>query len=269
MHTVLAYTNPFRHQAVLGGWIAEAVGRGERVLVKHAPRVDAAEGLRRSLTRWGLDPDVAAAGQVELVDCARMYAESGGRAKDLLDLHLGEMRRARRDGFTGLAVTGDGPALRALTRDKRELIAHERDIDRLAANDPVRALCRYQLPDDAAVLDEVLAVHYRDVDDEIWRATVVDEVLRVRGEIDASNADRFATVVCSAAANGVSRIDLSEVEFFAAAGAHALAVAADRLHERGERLILVDPGDRLTRLLTATLVADHPAVRLAPGGAGS
>jgi hypothetical protein len=72
MHTILAYTNLFRHHAVLGQWISEAVGRGERVLFKHAPREDADtdDGLRRSLASLGLDPASAAAGQVELVDCA-------------------------------------------------------------------------------------------------------------------------------------------------------------------------------------------------------
>jgi hypothetical protein len=107
MHTILAYTNLFRHHAVLGQWISEAVGRGERVLFKHAPREDADtdDGLRLSLASLGLDPASAAAGQVELVDCARMYAQSGGRAKDLLDLHISEVRRARRDGFSGWGAT--------------------------------------------------------------------------------------------------------------------------------------------------------------------
>ena len=60
-------------------------------------------------------------------------------------------------------------------------------------------------------------MHRCDVDDETWAATVVGDRLRVRGEIDVSNVDRFTRVLRSAVTAGVSTVDLSEVGFFAVA----------------------------------------------------
>ena len=72
-----------------------------------------------------------------------------------------------------MAITGDERAFRALVRDDVELIAHERDIDRLVADQGVRALCRYPVRDVGGVLHEILRLHCRDVVDDLWQATVV------------------------------------------------------------------------------------------------
>jgi hypothetical protein len=86
-----------------------------------------------------------------MLDTARWRAESGGRAQRLYELYLGQGRWADRDGFPGVAIIRDERALRALVRDDVELIAHERDIDRLVADQGVRALCRYPVRDDGDV----------------------------------------------------------------------------------------------------------------------
>ena len=88
---------------------------------------------------------------------------------------------------------------------------------------------RDRVPDDA-VREEMLRVPHRDVDDvddDSWGATIVGDRLRVRGEIDAGNVDRFSQVLRSAVAAGVSKVDLSELDFLAVAGARALLVAAE------------------------------------------
>jgi hypothetical protein len=150
MHTIVVFTRRSRHEVVLGAWLADAVGRGEKVLVLRAPGQDASV-LNRSLAAAGLDPSgVVGSGQVEMLDSARWRAESGGRAQRLYELYLGQVRRAGRDGFPGVAITRDERALRALVRDDVELIAHERDIDRLVADQGVRALCRYPVREGGA-----------------------------------------------------------------------------------------------------------------------
>jgi hypothetical protein len=41
MHTVVVFARRSRHEAVLRAWLADAVGRGEKVLVLRAPGEDA------------------------------------------------------------------------------------------------------------------------------------------------------------------------------------------------------------------------------------
>jgi hypothetical protein len=158
---------------VLSAWLADAVGRGEKVLVLRAPGEDASM-LDRSLAAAGLNPSVVVgSGQVEVLDSARWRAESGGRAQRLYELHLGQVRRAGRDGFPGVAMTGNERQSRALVRDDAELLAHERNIDRLVADPGVQALCRYPVRDVGDVLHEILRLHYRDIVDDLWQACSV------------------------------------------------------------------------------------------------
>ena len=68
MHTIVVFTRRSRHEVVLGAWLADAVGRGEKVLVLRAPGEDASV-LNRSLAAAGLDPSgVVGSGQVEMLD---------------------------------------------------------------------------------------------------------------------------------------------------------------------------------------------------------
>jgi anti-anti-sigma regulatory factor len=219
--------------------------------------------LDHSLAAVGLDPSgLVGSGQVEVLDRAQWRAQSGGEAARLYELYLDQVRRAGPDGFPGVALTGDERALRALARDDVELIAHERDIDRLVADQGVRALCRYPVRDGWGVLPEILRLHYRDVVDDLWQATVVADRLLVRGEIEASNVDRFDVVVRAAVTAGASTVDPSGVEFFSAASVRALFSAADLLHQRGRPLVLLDPQVSHVKALALEFLAEHPAVEL-------
>ena len=55
MHTIVVFTRRTLHEAVLSAWLADALGRGEKVLVLRAPGEDASM-LDRSLAAVGLDP---------------------------------------------------------------------------------------------------------------------------------------------------------------------------------------------------------------------
>jgi hypothetical protein len=93
MHMIVVFTRRSRHQAVLGAWLADAVGRGEKVLVLRAPGEDASM-LDRSLAAAGLSPSVVVgSGQVEVLDSARWRAQSGGRAQRLYELYLGPAKK--------------------------------------------------------------------------------------------------------------------------------------------------------------------------------
>jgi anti-anti-sigma regulatory factor len=268
MHTIVVFARRSRHEAVLGAWLADAVGRGEKVLVLRARGEDASL-IDRSLTAAGLNPSsVVGSGQLEVLDSARWGAECDGRAESLYELYLGQVRRAGRDEFPGVAMTGDERAMRALVRDDVELVAHERDIDRLVADQGVRALCRYPVWEGGDALREILRLHYRDVIDDLWQATVVADRLLVRGEIETSNVDRFDVVVRAAVTAGASTVDLSGVEFFSAAAVRALFGAADLLQQSGRPLVLLDPQVSRVKALALEFLAEHPAVELTGKNSG-
>ena len=59
MHTVVVFTHRSRHEAVLGAWLADAVRRGQKVLVLPAPEEDGSL-LDRLLAAAALDPSWSA-----------------------------------------------------------------------------------------------------------------------------------------------------------------------------------------------------------------
>jgi len=262
MHSLLVYASPRREQSAVASWIGEALGRGEKVLYKHAPTEDAATVLGRSLPEVGLDAGVLSSGRVELVDTTILRTASGGEHERLYELHLEHARQAAREGFSGLALTGNAGAMRTVTADETELSGYERDLDRLAHEFDVPSLCRYPVEERPELLDDMLEVHFRDVDDEHWAAAVTGERLHVRGEIDFSNADRFAAVLRAVVTGGLHRVDLSGMEFCAVAGIRALLAATDPPHGRPAQLTLEGVPSGLLKLLTLTNATRAPGLHV-------
>ena len=84
MHKLLVPASPALERSSVAAWIAEAVGRREKVLYKHAPTEDAAAVLAGSLPEVGLDPAVLTSGQVQLADTTALRARTGGGHEALL-----------------------------------------------------------------------------------------------------------------------------------------------------------------------------------------
>ena len=247
---------------MVAAWIAGAVGRGERVLYKHAPTEDAAAVLGRSLPEVGLDPAVLTSGQVQLADTTALREETGGRYDGLYGLHLEQLRQAIREGFAGLALTGDAAAMHTITRTDAELAGYERDLERLATEAGVRSLCRYPPGERPGLLQEMLVVHYRDVDDDGWGAELVDSCLRVHGEIDFTAADRFSAVLRAALTAGVRTVDASGLAFCDVAAVRVLVSAAEAFRQEGVPLALVGVDGVLARMLAVTGADQWAGLRL-------
>ena len=262
VHTLLVSASPPRDRSVVAAWIAGAVGRGERVLYKHAPNEDAAAVLSRSLPEVGLDAAVLTSGQVQLADTTALRAETGGRHDGLYGLHLEQLRQATREGFAGLALTGDAAAMHTITPTDSELIGYERCLERLAVEAGVRSLCRYPPEERPGLLGEMLAVHYRDVDDEVWGAELVDGCLRVRGEIDFTAAGRFSAVLRAALTAGVRTVDAFGLTFCDVAAVRVLVSAADAFQQDGVPLALVGVDGGLARMLAVTGADQWAGLRL-------
>jgi anti-anti-sigma regulatory factor len=229
MHRLLVPASSSRDCSVVAVWIAEAVGRGEKVLYKHAPSEDAVTSLARSLPTAGVDPVVLTTGQVQLADTTELHIETGGLHQALYALHEHQRDQASREGFAGLAMTGDAAAMHSITRDEGELARYERALERLATVAGVHSLCRYALKEHPGLLNDMLAVHYREVADDVWSAEVVQQRLRIIGELDFSNAGRLTPVMHAALGAGIRVMDVSELAFCDVAGARAIVAAAETL----------------------------------------
>jgi stage II sporulation protein AA (anti-sigma F factor antagonist) len=81
--------------------------------------------------------------------------------------------------------------------------------------------------------------------------TVTDDtvVAAVTGEIDLSNADRLCDAIVDATANDVLGIvlDLAAVDYLDSTGIHLIYRLRESLRARGQRLMLVIPGDSPVR----------------------
>jgi len=228
-HRLLVPASPSRDCSIVAAWIADAVGRREKVLYKHAPSEDAAAVLARSLPTVGLDRAILTTGQLQLADTAELRIETGGLHEALYALHERQLRQAKQQGFAGLAMTGDAAAMHSITRDEGELASYEDALERLATGPGVRSFCRYALDEHPGLLDDMLAAHFREVADEVWSAEVVDQRLQITGELDFSNAGRFTPVLRAALAAGVRVLDVSKLVFCDVAGVRALVTGATSL----------------------------------------
>jgi hypothetical protein len=209
-------------------------------------------------------------GQVQLADASDLRAATGGRHEALYALHLEQLRQATREGFAGLALTGDGAAMHAIVREESELPGYERDLDRLAIEAGVPSLCRYPADEEPGLLEDMLAVHYRTVTDDVWSAEVVGDRLWLRGELDFLNADRFAPVLRAALAAGVRSVDASELVFCDVVGVRALVSATtNALPPEALPLPVVGVDGVLARMLTVTGARDRGVLQVSEREAGA
>ena len=202
VHTMVVYDVRSGHRdAAVARWIAGALGRREKVLYEVAPGEDPERVLRTSRTRFG--EDAVASGQLEVLEAVGLQAESGGAAEGLGEVHRARLREARAQGWAGLAVAGGGAVLGAVSDAEAIGLVHERAITRVVVEDGMSALCCFSTGEAPNLVHAMLGSHHEDVEDELWAAEVAGDRLRLRGEVDASNADRLVPVLLGAVAAGI------------------------------------------------------------------
>nr|WP_290052582.1 MEDS domain-containing protein [Amycolatopsis sp. MEP2-6] len=251
---MLVYSSPRVERDRTGAWIGAALDRGFRVLYKHTGPV---RPMAELLGSAELDPD-----GVALVDAAEVRADTGGHPAVLRAWHEDRLGRARADGYAGLALACDGPALRVIAPERAARMAHERDLTELADATAVAVLCRYHLATETGDdLDALLRIHAPEVEDVVFAAYRHPDRLVLTGDIDRSNAARFAAVLSAAIQAGVREVDVAELGIFSAAGLHALAVVTEPLSRRGEQVrfrgagALIQRGLHVSGLLASRSVA--------------
>jgi anti-anti-sigma factor len=244
-HTALIHKSRRVENERVGTWMAGALNHGQQVFYKHA---EPGPAVRQWLTTL-LGSDVLDSYHVQLIDAARCHADTGGRPAALRDWHSALIEQARDAGHRGVAIVCDGAALRTITPDPPAMLTHERDLTQLAATYPLTVLCRYDTATERpTTLHQLVGVHSA-LDDITFAARRDLNRLVVCGDIDASNADRFAAILRAAIDEGIRIVDVGEVQFFAAAGLHVLHDALPPLRAAGQTLALYRPHGVVRRML--------------------
>ncbi|MGZ4484850.1 MAG: MEDS domain-containing protein [Nocardioidaceae bacterium] len=260
-HPMLVHDSEVKRRRRTAAWVADGLACGHKVL--YAVADDGPTGRSEIDGMLGAGWERQYDGQLELVDAADRFAATGGEHSALLELQERQVREALADGFPSVASAASSEAVSTMVPDRAELLAYEVGLDRLAADPRVRLLCSYDVralqPD---LLDDLSAVHFQRLDDVLWAAEHVDGTLVVRGEVDQSNADRFATVLQRSIAAGVRTVNLEQVSFLSGHGVRVLAAAAGDLHARRERLDLVRVPPIVARVLALSGISEHEGVSL-------
>lgn len=264
VHPLGLHQSGARYQHHVTEWVNDAVGRGEKVFYKRRSQGALPERLATEL--GGAVPQALRSGQFEVLDAKQCHIDTAGDHTALYGWNLELMSRARREGYPRVAMVADGAALHEMAPDAAELLAHERDLNELTAAGDTRALCCYDTrAENDGLLTELAGLHYHHVRDLHWNAVLHDTQLWVAGEIDMSNAQRFAAVLHAAIAAGVRTVDLGGVDFFSAAGVRVLEAAALTVGKAGERLLLVNVPAVVNRTLAALDFATRTGTVISEG----
>lgn len=163
------------------------------------------------------------------------------------------------DGFTGLCVAADATELVTGADARHRFMAYELAVDRFMAEGPMRAMCAYDVRVlDDAVLDLVCVHRDHRVPSGLQPGFAMwpgDEGVGVSGEIDVSNAERFAVALDAALDTLLAeadrvRINAAHLEFIDAEGTSALISFIERAAPRG--VVVADP-PRSLRAVVDTL----------------
>jgi anti-anti-sigma regulatory factor len=257
-HALVLHQSNLRQREKTVAWVTDALSRGAKVLHQAADPDRLVHDLGEAA---GTAED---SGQLEIVDAHRAHTMTDGVPRALHQMFEDLVSRAYDDGYRAVVLTADEDAVRVMVPEAGDRVAHEHGLDRLATLSGVSVFCSYDLrAEQPDVVEAVVGVHHRFVDDVLWSGRLAGDRLLVRGEIDVSNAVRLGAALSAAAAHGVRTVDLGGVTVLSAAGARAFEVTADFLRKRGERLTLAGMSPTIRLAAAALLVAGEQVVDVA------
>jgi len=96
-----------------------------------------------------------------------------------------------------------------------------------------------------------------------WSARRDGTVLRIGGDLDAFTAEEVAERLVAEVLDGIKKVDLSEVDFFGAAGVRILLAGGDAAQGRGVMLDVACPRS-VMRVLDVCVVAEEDGLRVLP-----
>ncbi|MDD7968857.1 STAS domain-containing protein [Actinomycetospora lemnae] len=260
-HTLLVAAGVEHGRRGTASWIERELALGAKVLYKGWLPAG-----QRPDQHWIAGPagprgarDALATGQMEFLDLPTVVERTGVTAEGVTALFRDEVARAFEDAWPTVALTQESPGLPLA--DDAVLAAYtawEGGFDVLADEGPVRTLCQLSVPDeDEAAIWETVAVHHRDLVDDVWSASIACGRWRPSGDLDAHVARRFGAAVHGALRAARAHetgpdlhLDLSAVDFMDVACAEILMLAA-RSAPAGQHVVLHGGSRFLRRLFDA------------------
>jgi anti-anti-sigma factor len=273
-HACCAFCDAEDQRGIVRRFALDALASGMRLLyLADANSEDAVLGL---LAEAGVDVGARRdAGQLEVGRAADLYLAGGPfdpqRQIERLAEQIEETRAA---GFSGLAVTAEMSWALASGTDPDQLVAYERDVQRLFEGRGIAALCQYDalaLPDELRrriALAHPLAIDTGPAGTVATRgtATVAEQAgiggLQLAGEIDAFSAPYVRARIGEQLATGRDVVlDLAELTFADVAASRTFVELAESL-DPGLRVVLEGSPPVLRRVLRLCRWDERPGLVL-------
>ena len=241
-HILLLYGSEAERLSALAAWARRGLENDEKVVYTEACDTPPERSVVRLLQDDGIDVATATAeGRLAILPPAELYPPDG---------QVGMFERA-------LAVMPQAAHSVA-----------ERAVDQLCRTERLSAMCQYEQRDTAGDrLRDVASSHAGGgIRQHALSTAQQDGHLVLAGEIDVSNDDILTCALRAAAeqASQTLRLDMSRVEFIAAAGCRALDDGTLRFRRQGGQVLLFEPKPWVERILRLARVDRLERIELIP-----
>jgi anti-anti-sigma factor len=247
---------------------------GERLLfLTHRSE---AERIMRRVTAAGVDAEAwRAAGRLQIESADSLYSAGGFDAEKQISAFETEKRRARTDGYNGLAVTAEMSWMIEASSDWDAILDYERRVTRIF-DAGLRGLCLYDhrafpgdlMADALAAHDFEIGVRPAALTARHCSMTLTEQGgrvgIRLLGEVDYASS-HYLTARLAEHVNGDSDliVDARELTFLGAGGARALVEAANLLTPP-RRLVLRGATPSVMRVIELCGFSEHPRLEVQP-----
>ena len=260
-HALVLHDDRTSAERRVAALVADALHRGDKVIHAH---LGAADDLEPGLLRL-LPGGTAGHEQLELVSVTEERARSGGDAAAALETYADRLERAVDHGYPAVTCTADDGAWLELVDD---VLAFEEGLHELAGRPRTSLVCTYGLDALEARtpgLDSALSgVHFGSLEDVCWSATLRTHMLRIAGQLDATNVDRVRAVLARAADESVNTVDLRGVTYLSSETVRAVEEAADLAADRDRELRLIRIPPIVRRALEHAGLTGRPGLSIPP-----
>jgi anti-anti-sigma factor len=258
-HILLLYGSEAERLSALAAWARRGLENDEKVIYTEARETPPERSVVRLLQDDGIDVASATAeGRLVVRPVAEGFPP-GGQA--------GMLERALAEGYRGLRLSAEASSILTVMPQAAH-IGVERDFDRLCRTYPLSAMCQYEQRVIAGDrLQDVTSSHLSGgIRQRALSTAQRDGHLVLAGEIDVSNNDILTCVLRAAAeqASQTLRLDMSRVEFIAAAGCRALDDGTLRFRRHGGQVLLIEPKPWVERILRLARVDRLERIELIP-----
>ena len=260
-HILLLYGSESERLSALAGWVRRGLENDEKVIYTEARETSSERTVIRLLRDDGVDVATATAeGRLAVLPVAEFFPPDG---------QTGMFERALAEGYRGLRISAQASsALTVMPQAAHSGV--ERVVDQLCRTQRLSAMCQYEQWGTAGDrLRDVASSHAGGGIRQRALSTAQHAGhLVLAGEIDVSNHDVLTCALRAAAerAQQTLRLNMSRVDFIAAAGCRALDDGTLTFRRHGGRVLLIEPKPWVERILRLARVDRLDRIELIRAG---